>query len=39
VRRAVKFVEWRARREMRAELARSRDQHFRGFIQINVVRR
>jgi len=35
----VKFVEWRARREMRAELARGgRDQRYRAFIQINLIR-
>jgi hypothetical protein len=37
-RRAVAFAQWRARREVQAELARPRDQVFRGVIQINLIR-
>jgi hypothetical protein len=35
----VHFAEWRARREMQAELARPRTaQVFRGLVQINLIR-
>jgi hypothetical protein len=38
-RRAVRFVQWRARREVQTELARPcQPQVFRGFVQINLIR-
>ncbi|WP_309089601.1 hypothetical protein [Phenylobacterium sp.] len=38
MRRALAFAEWRARREIQAELRRPRSQVYRGFIQINLIR-
>lgn len=38
MRRALAFAEWRARREIQAELRRPHTQLYRGFIQINVIR-
>jgi hypothetical protein len=32
------FVAWRARREMAAELRRPRNQQYRAFIQLNMIR-
>lgn len=37
-RRALAFAEWRARREIQAELRRRRTQLYRAFVQINVIR-
>jgi hypothetical protein len=38
LRRAVAFAEWRARREIQAELRRPRSHIYRGFVQINLIR-
>jgi len=38
MRRALAFAEWRARREIQAELRRPRSQVYRGFVQINLIR-
>ncbi|MGA0607044.1 hypothetical protein ACO2Q0_13705 [Phenylobacterium sp. VNQ135] len=37
-RRALAFAEWRARREIQAELRRPRAQSYRAFIQVNLIR-
>jgi hypothetical protein len=34
----VRFAHWRGRREAEAALARSGDNVFRGFVQINLIR-